>query len=72
MNREQEKNDIVTALKELRTITNKVCDVFCNVDEGFLNEIISGPDYPYELSFDEQCLKIIDWIDTSIERSRNL
>lgn len=72
MSREEEKNDIVAALKELRTITNKVCDVFCNVDEGFLNEIISGPDYPYELSFDEQCLKIIDWIDTSIERSKNL
>ncbi len=72
MSREEEKNDIVAALKELRTITNKVCDVFCSVDEGFLNEIISGPDYPYELSFDEQCLKLIDWIDKSLERSKNL
>ncbi len=54
------------------TITNTVCDVFCSVDEGFLSEIISGPDYPYELSFDEQCLKIIDWIDKSLERSKNL
>ena len=42
MSREEEKNDIVAALKELRTITNKVCDVFCSVDEGFLSEIISG------------------------------
>lgn len=60
MSREEEKNDIVAALKELRAITNNVCDVFCSVDEGFLSEIISGPDYPYELSFDEQCLKIIN------------
>ena len=72
MTREQEKNEIVSALKALRTITNNVCDVFCSVGEGFLNEIISGPDYPYELSFDEQCLKIIDWVDKSIERSKNL
>ena len=72
MYREEEKNDIVAALKELRAITNNVCDVFCSVDEGFLSEIISGPDYPYELSFDEQCLKIIDWIDKSLERSKNL
>lgn len=72
MSREEEKNDIVAALKELRAITNNVCDVFCSVDEGFLSEIISGPDYPYELSFDEQCLKIIDWIDKSLERSKNL
>lgn len=56
----------------LYAATNKVSEVFCNVDEGFLNETISGKDYPYELSFDEQSSKVLEWTTNSIERSKNL
>lgn len=72
MSREEEKEKIVEALMSLYVATNKVSEVFCNVDEGFLNEIISGKDYPYELSFDEQSSKVLEWIMNSIERSKNL
>lgn len=72
MSREEEKEKIVEALMSLYAVTNKVSEVFCNVDEGFLNEIISSKDYPYELSFDEQSSKVLEWIMNSIERSKNL
>lgn len=72
MSREEEKEKIVEALMSLYAVTSEVSEVFCNVDEGFLNEIISGKDYPYELSFNEQSSKVLEWTMNSIERSKNL
>lgn len=72
MFREEEKEKIVEALMSLYVVTKEVNEVFCNVDEGFLNEIISGKDYPYVLSFSEQSHKVFEWIAYSIERSKNL
>lgn len=71
MTDKEQKEQILQALEEFKVAWSKCNDIFMsvNIDDGLLNDIIAGPDYPFELSFDEQYLKVLEWIADSKKRA---
>ena len=71
MTEQEQKDQILKALDEFRIAWIKCGDIFSsiNVDDEVLNNIIAGSDYPFELSFDEQLFKVLEWIDKSKKRA---
>lgn len=74
MTEKEQKEQILQALEDFKVAWSKCNDIFTsiNVDEEFLNDIIAGSDYPFELSFDEQYIKVLNWINESKHRGENL
>jgi hypothetical protein len=52
--------NIVTALEKLEKAFTECEDAFNDVDEGELNDIISD-NYPFDMSFDELTLEVVEW-----------
>lgn len=65
--RKEDLQKIKAALLEFKNAWSACEDVFFDVDEGTLNDVICEG-YPFELSFDEQTCSVIGWCWDVIER----
>ncbi|MBQ8218324.1 MAG: hypothetical protein IJZ79_03370 [Bacilli bacterium] len=55
-------NDLLDNVEALTTSFNQILDIIDKNNLDLDNFIVD--DYPFELSFDEQCLKVIEWRNT--------